>query len=348
MKKFILFICLGLLFSCSPNDSDYQDIEEVNEAYFLNIPSNFPELKYSYPNNPLTKKGIELGRELFYDGRLSSNNQVSCAFCHEQNNAFTHHGHDLSHGVDDKIGKRNTPSIQNLAFVSEYFYDGASNNLEMVPIVPIHNELEMNETLPSIISKIETDPKYIKLFQLAFPDKKISSTNMLKALAQFMTVMISSNSKYDKFVRNEVGGTFTSDEKKGLDIFKNKCAGCHATDLFTDNSFRNNGLPPNPRLNDLGREEVSGNSADRYKFKVPSLRNIALTAPYMHDGRFGSLQSVLNFYSNGMVDSETLDASLKNGSQLGIPLSSEEKDLLIIFLQTLTDSEFISNPNFKK
>lgn len=348
MKKFILFISLGLLFSCSSNDSDYQDIDEVNEAYQLQIPSNFPELKYNFQNNPLTTKGIELGRELFYDGRLSSNNQVSCAFCHEQKDAFTHHGHDLSHGVDDKIGRRNTPAVQNMAFVSEYFFDGASNNLEMLSISPIHNEVEMNETLPSIISKIETDPKYIKLFELAFPDQKISSQNMLKALAQFMTVMISSNSKYDKFVRNEPGGEFSISEKNGLEIFKNKCASCHSTDLFTDNSFRNNGLPRNPRLNDLGREEVSGSPLDRYKFKVPSLRNVALTAPYMHDGRFGSLQSVMNFYTNGMVDSETLDPSLKHGNQLGISLSEEEKSLLISFLHTLTDSDFVSNPNFKK
>ena len=347
MKKFILFISLGLLFSCSSNDSDYQDIDEVNEAYQLQIPTNFPELKYNFQNNPLTTKGIELGRELFYDGRLSSNNQVSCAFCHEQKDAFTHHGHDLSHGVDDKIGKRNTPAIQNLAFSTEYFFDGASNNLEMVSISPIYNELEMNENLPSIISKIETDPKYIKLFQLAFPDQKISSQNMLKALAQFMTVMISSNSKYDKYVRNEAGGDFTSDEKAGLALFKQNCASCHATDLFTDHSFRNNGLPPNPRLNDLGREEVSGNSADRYKFKVPSLRNVALTAPYMHDGRFGSLQSVLNFYDNGMVDSETIDSVLKNGSTLGISLNPKEKEQLIAFLKTLTDHDFITNAQFK-
>lgn len=338
---------LGLLFSCNSNDSDYLDIDELNEAYQLTIPSNFPELKYLHSNNPLTKKGIELGRELFYDGRLSSNNQVSCAFCHEQQYAFTHHGHDLSHGVDDKIGKRNTPAIQNLAFVSEYFYDGASNNLEMVPIVPIHNELEMNENLPSIISKIETDPKYIRLFELAFPNQKISSQNMLKALAQFMTVMISANSKYDKYIRNEVGGTFTSEEKAGLQIFRNKCASCHTSDLFTDNSFRNNGLPPNPRLNDLGREEVSGDVADRYKFKVPSLRNVALTAPYMHDGRLGSLESVLNFYSNGMIDSETLDPILKNQNQLGISLSSEEKQQLIAFIKTLTDDDFITNSQLK-
>lgn len=338
---------LGLLISCNSNDSDYQNIDEVNEVYQFNIPSNFPELKYLHSNNPLTTKGIELGRTLFYDGRLSSNNQVSCAFCHEQASAFTHHGHDLSHGVDDKIGKRNTPAIQNLAFVSEYFYDGASNNLEMVPIVPIHNELEMNETLPSIISKIETDPRYVRLFELAFPNQKISSQNMLKALAQFMTVMVSKNSKYDKYIRNEVGGTFTADEKKGLQIFQNKCASCHSSDLFTDNSFRNNGLPPNPRLNDLGREEVSGNIMDRYKFKVPSLRNVALTAPYMHDGRFGSLESVLNFYSNGIIDSETLEPILKNQSQLGIPLSLEEKELLISFLKTLTDNEFITNSQFK-
>lgn len=333
--------------SCSSSDADYEDVVAINELYNLEIPSNFPELKYTYPNNPLTTQGIELGKQLFYDGRLSSTNQVSCAFCHEQQHAFTHHGHDLSHGINDLVGTRNTPALQNLAFMDEFFFDGASNNLEMVSIVPIHNELEMNENLPSIISKISTDPKYIKLFGLAFPDKKISSTNMLKALAQFMTVLISSNSKYDKYVRNETGGEFSTQEKAGLAVFTQKCTSCHATDLFTDNSFRNNGLPLNPRLNDLGREEVSGNQEDRYKFKVPSLRNIALTAPYMHDGRFGSLESVLNFYSNGMVDSETIDPILKTSHGLGISLSSSEKQDLIAFLNTLTDLEFITNSNFK-
>lgn len=347
MKKIVFFMSVCFLVSCNSDDSVYEDIDTPNDTYQFIVPENFPQLKYTYAQNPLTTNGIELGRKLFYEGRLSSTNQVSCAFCHEQSSAFTHHGHDLSHGVNDLIGKRNTPAIQNLAFLSEYFYDGASSNLEMVPIVPIHNELEMNETLPSIISKLQNDPKYVKMFANAFEDKKVSSKNMLKALAQFMTVMISSNSKYDKYVRNEEGGGFSDDEKEGKALFNQKCAACHATDLFTDFSFRNNGLPVNPRLNDLGREEVSGNSLDRYKFKVPSLRNVALTAPYMHDGRFGSLESVLNFYNDGMVDSQTIDPLLKNNHSVGLSLSSKEKKLIIQFLNTLTDFEFIQNPKYK-
>jgi cytochrome c peroxidase len=344
MKKIILYLIpFAIIFlSCSEEEV----YEEINQPINFVKPSNFPDLAYNFPNNPLTEKGFELGRKLFFDGRLSRTGIVSCNFCHEQPYAFTHHGHDLSHGVDDLIGIRNTPSVQNMAFQTEYFYDGASNNLEMVSIVPIHNPVEMDENLPSIINKLKQDASYRKLFAQAFPDKEINSTNMLKALAQYMTLLISANSKYDKYVRNEPGGILTSLELQGLQIFQNKCASCHATDIFTDNSFRNNGLPPNPLLNDKGREEVSGNINDRYKFKVPSLRNVELTAPYMHDGRFGSLESVLNFYSNGVQDSPTLDPKLKDNNNIGIPLSPNEKQALIAFLKTLTDYEFVTNPKF--
>lgn len=161
-----------------------------------------------------------------------------------------------------------------------------------------------------------------------------------------MTMMISADSRYDKFRRNEPGGTLTATERQGMELFQQKCATCHATDLFTDNSFRNNGLPPNPNLNDKGREIVTGFVEDRYKFKVPSLRNVELTAPYMHEGRFGSLQSVLNFYSNGVMHSQTLDPQLNQNGTLGIPLTEDEKMALIAFLKTLTDTGFISNPLF--
>lgn len=341
----VIFICSLLMITSCSNENDYMSIPE-NSVYDFEIPSNFPSLKQSITNNFPTKYGVELGRKLFYDARLSKDNTISCAFCHEQSSAFTHHGHDFSHGINNQLGNRNTPSIQNMAFQSEYFYDGASNSIEMLSIVPIHNPIEMDETLPGIAEKLKQDSEYLQLFEKAFENKQISSANILKALAQFMTIMISADSKYDKYIRNENGETLNSQELEGLSLFQNNCALCHATDIFTDNSFRNNGLLPNPNLNDLGRETVTGFPYDRYKFKVPSLRNVALTAPYMHDGRFGSLQSVLNFYSNGVQNTKNLDPLMQQHATLGIPLNQAEKEAIIAFLKTLTDEKFITNPEF--
>ena len=342
--KAVLFCFPFILASCNSGD-DYLAIEE-NSPYDFTIPSNFPDLQQDISNNYPTKYGVELGKKLFYDARLSKDNTISCAFCHEQSSAFTHHGHDFSHGINNLIGNRNAPAVQNMAFQSEYFYDGASNSIEMLSIVPIHNPVEMDETLPAIAEKLKQDAEYVRLFGGAFENQQISSANILKALGQFMTVMISADSKYDKYYRNEIGGTLNTQELQGLALFQNNCASCHATDIFTDNSFRNNGLPPNPNLNDLGRETVTGFDYDRYKFKVPSLRNVALTAPYMHDGRFGSLQSVLNFYSNGVQNTANLDPVMQQHEALGIPLSQDEKLAIIAFLKTLTDEKFISNPAF--
>lgn len=346
MKKIIYLFGLVLLFSCQNDDSEEYVAIEVDEPMTFQIPSNFPDLAQDISNNPPTTKGFELGRKLFYDGRLSRDGTISCAFCHEQAYAFTHHGHDFSHGIDNLPGTRNAPAVQNMAFQKEYFYDGASNAIEMLSINPIHNPVEMDENLGNIVNKLKQDPAYVKLFGLAFESGEITSGNVLKALAQFMTMMVSSNSRYDKYVRNESGGTMNAQELQGLQVFKNKCSSCHATDLFSDNSFRNNGLPPNPNLNDLGREVVTGFENDRYKFKVPSLRNIELTAPYMHDGRFGSLNSVLNFYSNGVQHTPNLDPLLNQNGNLGITLSAEEKEAIIAFLKTLTDEEYVKNPLF--
>ena len=344
IKRIVALTMILGLFSCTSDDV-YETIP-ADSLFPLKIPSNFPQIAQNIDNNFPTQNGVALGRKLFYDGRLSRDNSVSCAFCHEQQSAFTHHGHDLSHGIDNLTGKRNAPSVQNMIFQSEYFYDGASNSIQMLSIVPIHNPLEMDESLPTIVEKLKQDAQYVQLFKAAFSNGEVSSSNLLNALAQFMTIMISADSKYDKYIRNEPGGNFDQQELKGLNLFKNNCASCHATDLFTDNSFRNNGLPPNSKLNDLGREEVTGFRTDRYKFKVPSLRNIELTAPYMHDGRFGSLQSVLNFYSNGVQQTENLDPLLQNNSHTGIPITQEEKEALIAFLKTLTDYDFVKNPLF--
>ncbi|WP_291961414.1 cytochrome-c peroxidase [Maribacter sp.] len=343
--KYLLWVLLSLfLVSCS-ND-DYVAIE--NTLLTVEVPENFPELAYDIDANPPTQLGFQLGKKLFYDGKLSSSGFISCGFRHEQRSAFTHHGHQFSHGVNDLEGTRNTPSISNMAFFNEFAWDGATSHLDLFPIIPITNEVEMGETMTGVINKLIADAVYQREFEMAFEEGGVNAENFLKAISQFMVMMISSNSTYDKYKRNEEGGQLTETEAMGLTVFQQKCASCHATDLFTDGSFRNNGLPPNPQLNDLGRAEVSGSDSDKYKFKVPSLRNVSLTAPYMHDGRFGSLESVLNFYTNGMVDSETLDDSLRTQDGLGIALNDEEKEGLLAFFEILTDDTFINDERFSE
>jgi len=343
MRLIYLLFCTIIIVSCSSPNEEYVASNELLE---FSVPSNFPEPVYPLDVNPPTKFGFQLGKKLFYDGKLSSNGFISCGFCHEQRTAFTHHGHQFSHGVDDKEGTRNTPPIQNAAFMPEFTWDGATSHLDLFPIIPITNEVEMGETMSNVFLKLNADKEYKVMFAAAFEDGEINAENFLKALSQFMVMMVSSESKYDKYSREEEGGEFTAIEKKGLEIFTQKCATCHSTDLFTDHSFRNNGLPPNPILNDIGRAEVSGAEQDKYKFKVPSLRNVALTAPYMHDGRFGTLMNVLNFYDSGVEISETLDPILNNEKELGIKLIEDEKEALIAFLNTLTDEKYINDARF--
>lgn len=326
---------------CSNDDEDYQNL-----PIDFQKPSNFPPLAYDFANNPPTEKGFELGKKLFYDGRLSSDGIVSCGFCHIQADAFTHHGHTFSHGVGESIGTRNTPPIQNLAFQTAFMWDGATTHLDLQPIIPFTSPIEMNGNFESALNMMRNDSDYKKLFKQAFSDGQINSENMLKALGQFMALVVSADSRFDKFRRNEAGGTLTQEEQDGYALFNQKCASCHATDIFTDNSYRNNGLPVNPQINDVGRYRVTELTQDLHKFKVPSLRNIEKTAPYMHDGRFLTLEAVLNHYATGIVDSETLDPLLKPNGNLGIPLTSTEKTKLIAFLKTLTDPTYLTNPKY--
>lgn len=338
-----LLVLIPFLWSCS-NDNDNDSDEYINLPIDYRVPSNFPPLAYNMSNNPLTQKGFELGKKIFYDGRLASDGVISCGFCHIQEDAFTHHGHTFSHGVGDGIGTRNAPPIQNMAYQTQFFWDGAADHIEMLSMAPISNELEMNGNIIDIINMMKNDAEYKMLYKQAFQNGEVNSENMLKALAQFMTMLTSSNSRFDKYRRNETGGTLTQEELDGYTIFNQKCASCHATDIFTDNTFRNNGLPINPQIDDIGRMRVTGIEAQKYKFKVPSLRNIEKTAPYMHDGRFYTLDAVLNHYSSGVADTQNLDPSLNNNGTLGIPLAASEKTKLIAFLKTLTDNEFLTNP----
>ncbi|HSD08744.1 cytochrome-c peroxidase [Flavobacterium sp.] len=341
--KYLLLLILPFFWSCTDNDDVYQNIPLAFE-----VPPNFPALAYDLANNPPTEKGFELGKKLFYDGRLSSDGLVSCGFCHIQQNAFTHHGHTVSHGVDNAVGTRNTQPIQNLAYQTTFMYDGATNHLDLQPVIPFTNPVEMNGNFTKAIAMMKADPEYQKLFKIAFADGEINSENMLKALGQFMVMLTSSNSRFDKYRRHESGGTLTNEELDGYVIFNAKCSSCHATDLFTDNSFRNNGLPVNLAVNDVGRYRVTQLTSDYYKFKVPSLRNIEKTAPYMHDGRFFTLEAVLEHYNSGVVASETLDPILYKNGTLGIALTEIEKIKLIAFLKTLTDNQYLTDKRFSE
>jgi cytochrome c peroxidase len=313
-------------------------------------PRHFPDPVYDLTKNPLTVEGVLLGKFLFYDGILSRTNNIGCGTCHQQQSAFTHHGHELSHGVDDKLGIRNAPAVQNLAWHTSFFWDGNVHELDSVPLNPILNKVEMDETMDNILVKLRATPNpaskipvdYPKMFKEAYGSTEITSEKVRKALSQFMLTMVSSNSKYDYYVLGDAAA-FNADEKTGMALFKQKCSSCHGGELFSDFSFRNNGLSPN-KINDLGHYTTAGNEEDRYKFKVPSLRNVALTAPYMHDGRYTTLEQVLDHYTDKMQPSETLDAIFKlPGGKTGISMTASEKQSMIIFLRTLSDDQFIRN-----
>lgn len=340
-----VIVCCALL-SCDGSEEEPVKPDPGPTPIEIAIPSNFPEPVYQLDNNPPTKEGVELGKMLFYDARLSRNNTISCGFCHMQPSAFTHHGHDVSHGIEDKLGRRNSLPIQNALFYRTFFWDGGVHNLDFVGLNAIGNEVEMDETVDNILLKLEADPSYKKQFKRAFGNEEITSTRFLQALSQFLSTMISANSKYDKYVRQE-GVTLSEIELKGLELFQQKCATCHATDLFTDQSYRNNGYSSEADSNfDQGREEITLNPQDRGKFKVPSLRNVEYSGPYMHNGRLTSLEDVLDFYSSGVHDSPTLDPLLKQGDKPGIELSEEDKKAIIMFLHTLTDETYLTDRRF--
>jgi cytochrome c peroxidase len=337
-----------LLVGCSQDEQgdEYVEIPE-NEPLDFVIPTNFPEPTYEFSQNPPTEKGFALGKKLFYDGRLSSTGVISCGFCHIQDFAFTHHTHIVSHGVNGALGTRNAPSLANMAFMEDFMWDGSVEHLDLQPIVPITAEVEMNESINNVLEKLKNDPEYVKMFAAAFENDTINTENMLNAISQFVVMMVSANTKYDRVVRGE-GAFFTSEEEQGKALFEQKCASCHAGVLFADQSYRNNGLPIDPQYNDIGRMNVTGLEADKYKFKVPSLRNVAITFPYMHDGRFRTLIEVLDHYDSGMVSTQNLDPIFQEGETLGIPLTEDEKLKLIAFLETLTDDDFIFDERFSE
>lgn len=335
------FSAILTLSSCS---DDVIEPIYTDKPYNLETPSGFPKMTFDVTGNPVTINGVALGKKLFYEGKLSRNNTISCGFCHIQEYAFTHHGHNVSHGIDDRLGIRNAPPVQNMAFLSRFTWDGVGHSLDERSLVAITDINEMDSSLPEAVGKLNADSKYKKMFKAAFGDENITGERILKAISQFMATMVSADSKYDQVKKGQA--VFTSEETQGSILFQNKCASCHSGELFTDESFRNTGMYYNSQYDDRGRYRVTLDWNDNMKFRVPSLRNIERTAPYMHDGRFYTLDAVMNFYSENVEDQPNLDPLLKQNGHIGIPMNTQEKQYIIAFLKTLSDKNFIINPKF--
>lgn len=341
-KISIIFILSSIAFaqSCKP-DPDMDVKAEAPLAF--NVPQGWPTPSYNYSNNPVNKAGFELGRKLFYDTKLSKDNTISCGSCHQQFSGFAQIDHPVSHGINDLVGNRNSPPLFNLNWHTSFMWDGGINHIENQPIAPIQNPIEMDETMANVVTKLQADATYRSMFKAAFGDETVNSQRIAKAFVQFMGMIVSSNAKYDKYKRGEAGGAFTQQELDGYNVYKQNCATCHAEPLFTDFSFRNNGLPPTS-VNDSGRAHITLSAADLYKFKMPSLRNLKYTWPYMHDGRFNTIDQVLNHYASGIMQSPTLDTKLSGG----IALTDQQKEDLKAFLNTLNDEEFVKNTMFQE
>ncbi|AOW22101.1 cytochrome-c peroxidase [Urechidicola croceus] len=302
-------------------------------------------------NNPQTVEGVALGRKLFFDPILSANGTQSCASCHSPENSFTDSDR-FSEGIDGISGSRNSMPLFNLVwnYDEKFNWDGSAFSLENQAFEPVTNPIEMHNTWSSAVSSLQNHSEYPELFEQAFGTSTIDSVLVTKAIAQFERTLISGNSRFDKYLNGEI--SLTDSELSGFDIFMDEtrgdCFHCHGNvnnPLWTDNVFHNNGL--DATFTDLGLGQVTGDPADNGKFKSPSLRNLKFTAPYMHDGRFETLEEVINHYSEGLVNSPTIDPLMKAINDGGVQLTESDKSDLKAFLLSLSDDEFVNNPNFQ-
>lgn len=353
---FLLILIQVITFTSCKRDKAFPGTPPVEynpTPYLLKIPAGLPPMQIP-ANNPLTVQGVKLGRMLFYDPLLSSDNSLSCASCHFQKDAFSDEGKLFSTGVSGFEGKRNAMPIFNIGYAKNFFWDGRANSLEEQILMPIQDHIELEETLPNLMAELNAHPDYPDLFFQAFGTRTIIPELLGKAVAQFLRIIISADSKYDRVKRGEE--FFSDEELNGLELFNSlfggDCFHCHneGDGLFSDFAFRNNGLDTSTgywSFPDLGRGLVIGDSLANGKFKTPSLRNIALTAPYMHDSRFATLEEVIDHYSTGLHYSPTVNlAELEYAAQGGVNLSSSDKADIISFLHTLTDTVFTKNPAY--
>lgn len=306
------------------------------------VPSHFPKpVRDPEKDNVLTKEGFALGKKIFYDPNLSGDGQVSCASCHQPFAAFATLDHDLSHGAHNSFTSRNAPALINLAWMGDLHWDGAINHLEVQPLAPMSSKNEMGGNLDTVIFKLRSDSSYTRMFAEAFGSSNVTSKRILKALAQFTMSLVSATSRYDSVVTGKA--SFTTIEAEGYKLFKANCATCHPAPLFTDNSFRNNGMPLN-KIGDKGRMMITGKKTDSLKFKVPTLRNAALSLPLMHDGSVPYLHEAIDRYTKIDTSIALLDPVLKKKR---ISLNAKEKEKLLHFIYTLSDYKFVRDPRFQ-
>ena len=329
-------------------------------AYRLTVPTYFPAVPAAPADNPLTNEGVALGRRLFYETALSVDNTVSCGSCHRQALAFTD---GLAHavGVNQGVSQRSAMSLSNLLWEPRLTWDGAASTLENQARVPIEKVVEMHQPLAAGVARLQQLPAYPVLFRQAFGSSTITEDNTLKALAQFERTLISSGSRYDQFLAGN-RTALSSYELQGLTLFNThpngslrggNCSDCHSGPLLSNHLFANNGL--DATFTDLGLGAQTGLPTDNGKFRVPSLRNIALTAPYMHDGRFGTLAAVVDHYNEHVaLNSPNIDPLILNATNdprqqsRTLDLTADEKARIVAFLRTLTDSTFTHDPRFAR
>lgn len=327
---------MAIVSACKKSDSN----RRTTPIQFT-VPDGFPAPVFNFAENPVTEEGFALGRTLFHDNRLSQGIDVTCSSCHQQQAAYTTFDHDLGHGTNRQHTRRNVPVIFNMAWHTGFEWDGKNKSLKDQMLACLTAPEKMGGEIAAITEKLQADTAYTRLFTEAFGDGNISNERISNALAQFVVMLVSHNSKYDKVLKGEA--EFNASEAAGYELFKSKCASCHAEPLFTDLSFRNNGLVSTPFHIDYGRMEVTGNADDSLKFKIPTLRNVMLTGYYAHDGRFIAVGQLLEHYSEDITSIPTLDPSLQNG----IPLTPLEKFYLEEFLFTLNDSTLINDARFE-
>jgi len=338
------------------------DAKSVERRYERLSREGWPKPVLVFSNGVNVDAEIALGRVLFYDESLSADGKVSCGSCHTSYTAFAHVDHKLSHGVFDREGRRNAPALMNLAWQSGFMWDGAIQHLELQSMAPIAAHTEMGMSLQDYLNGIKQNPRYQTLFALAYPNQPISLPLALKAISRFELTFVSDQSRYDSMRRQQI--SFTQQENRGYALFQKFCAACHAEPLFTRPGYEYNGWADGLKgidsvgvgvsVLDRGRALVTGLVADAYHMKIPTLRNVEVSYPYMHNGGFQTLYQVVKNYSgkrlvvrgDGGGSGISGDSGEGHRKVVEISLDANERVDLVAFLMTLTDRKFLYSKDF--
>jgi len=331
----VLAALAGLLLSCA---APAEPVESGALEAAITVPQGFPALTAPDDNLPSADR-IALGRRLFYDERLSRTEEISCSSCHVQAHAFSDPNR-VSNGVDGQMGTRNAPALVNPAWGKSFFWHGGASSLEVQAVGPIKNPLEMDMTLAEVAQRLSKDAGLLQQFKQAYDDEPNEST-ITRALASFERSLVSGNSAYDRYLRGD-SSALSEAAARGEQLFNGEraeCFHCHAGFNFTNNGFRNDGSDPNDP--DEGRREITLKDSDFGKFKIPTLRNVAVSAPYMHDGSLATLDDVIDAYVAGGRGHPNTDPTI-----VPLDLTTDDKACLRAFLESLTDDDFLNNPAF--